>query len=273
MAASTSSTRKRTRKKKRFQTLRRVAKRVQAWALARTINGAARPTVRFERGGAAAHLTIRGSANHSLLVAARNIHLQAPFVLVPVTFIALIALVTFGVAITNAVGSPASSKPMFTAGQRYALDIAVLPFQPTSADSTCRDMAGDLASEVALRMSDSLRPNALSGDMASTVRVWSPDQVPMGNLAGAGSPGEQANRLVVERGADVVLYGTVDCTGDNITVTPGFVVAPAYIQYAPDCTAVMRWVRFPTPSANASTTWLWQRSRARLPAGRAPWPC
>jgi predicted negative regulator of RcsB-dependent stress response len=66
------------------------------------------------------------------------------------------------------------------------------------------------------------------------IKIWFPDQIPLPELASAGSYAAQAEKLSVERGADVVLYGTVECNGPRLSVVPRFAIAPAYMDNTPE---------------------------------------
>lgn len=181
------------------------------------------------------NLVVRNSANRSILVAARNIYLQAPAIVIPVLVVFAIAVIAGSIAVISSVNRSSAAAPRFSAGSPYALDLVVMPFRAASPDDpACRTLSAELPVELTTSIQQQLESGRSSKDMASNVKVWSPSQTGIQAETTEAAYSAQAKHLVANQGADIVLYATVFCNESQLTVIPQFDVAPTYLRDAPE---------------------------------------
>lgn len=189
-----------------------------------------------EAGDGDVNLVVGKSASHSVLVAARNIYLQAPAVVVPVLVVFAIAVIAGSIAVISSVNRPAASAPRFSAGSPYILDLVVMPFRVASPDNNaaCRALAEDLPAELAESIEKQLAGSRSGDGAASSVRVWSPGQIGLRAETAEAAYTAQARHLVANQGADIVLYAGVFCSESQLTVAPQFDVAATWLRDMPE---------------------------------------
>ncbi len=188
-----------------------------------------------ESGGGDVNLVVGHSANHSILVAARNIYLQAPAVVIPVLVVFAIAVIAGSLAVITSLNQSSAAEPQFSAGSPYALDMVVLPFRAAAPeDPACRTLAAELPVELTASIRKQLEGNQPGESAASNIKVWSPSQT--GIQAGTTDAAytAQAKQLIRSRGADIALYATVFCNKSQVSVITQFDIAPTYLQDAPE---------------------------------------
>ncbi len=180
------------------------------------------------------NLVVKNSANHSILVAARNIYLQAPAAVIPLAVVFAIAVIAGAIAVIQSVNLT-SAAPRFSAGSPYVLDMVVMPFRAASPnDPACRALAAELPVELAASIQRQFESNESSGGATSSVKVWSPGQTGIQAETTDAAYAAQAKHLVANQGADIVLYATVFCNDAQLTVVPRFDLAPTYLRDAPE---------------------------------------
>ncbi len=188
-----------------------------------------------EDGDGDVNLVVKNSANHSILVAARNIYLQAPAVVIPVLVVVAIAMIAGSIAVIRSVNRSSAAAPRFSAGSPYVLDLVVMPFRAASPnDPACRALAAELPVELTASIQEQLEGSESGGGATSSIKVWAPDQTGIQAETTDAAYAAQAKQLVASRGADIVLYATVFCNESQLTVIPRFDVAPTYLRDAPE---------------------------------------
>ena len=196
------------------------------------ISGQRKPTGADSDGDV--NLVVKNSANHSILVAARNIYLQAPAAVIPLAVVFAIAVIAGAIAVIQSVNLT-SAAPRFSAGSPYVLDMVVMPFRAASPnDPACRALAAELPVELAASIQRQFESNASGGGATSSVKVWSPGQTGIQAETTDAAYAAQAKHLVANQGADIVLYATVFCNDAQLTVVPRFDLAPTYLRDAPE---------------------------------------
>ena len=179
-------------------------------------------------------LVVRNSANRSILVAARNIYVQAPAIVIPVLILFAIAVIVGSAAVLSSISQSSPGAPKFSVGSPYVLDLVVMPFRAATPDDPgCRTLASELPNDLTDAIEKHLS-NSQADGVASSIKVWSPSQTGMRAEATANAYAEQAERLVGNQGADIALYATVYCDGSQLTVVPRFDIAPTYFRDAPE---------------------------------------
>ncbi|MGQ9813782.1 MAG: tetratricopeptide repeat protein, partial [Candidatus Roseilinea sp.] len=160
-------------------------------------------------------------------------YLQAPAAVIPVLVVFTIAAIVGSIAIITSVNRSSFTTPRFSAGSPYVLDLVVMPFRAESTnDPTCRTLAAELPAQLTESIQKQLAGNAT--DIRSNIKVWSPTQTDIQAGTTDIAYAAQARDLIANRGADIVLRATVQCDDSQLTVTPQFDIAPAYLQNAPE---------------------------------------
>ncbi len=181
------------------------------------------------------NLVVKNSANHSILVAARNIYLQAPAVVIPVLVVFAIAVIAGSIAVITSINRSSAAAPRFSAGSPYVLDLVVMPFRAASPnDPACRALADELPVELTASIQKQLEGNESGGGAASSVKVWAPSQSGIQAETTDAAYAAQAKHLVVGQGADIALHATLFCNDSQLTVVPQFDIAPTYLRDAPE---------------------------------------
>lgn len=179
------------------------------------------------------NLVVKNSANHSILVAARNIYLQAPAVVIPVLVVFAVAVIAGSIAVITSVNRSPAAAPRFSAGSPYILDLVVMPFRAASPnDPACRALAAELPMELTASIKRRLEGNESGGGVESSVKVWLPSQTGIQAETTDAAYAAQAKQLVASQGADIAVYATVFCNDSQLTVIPQFEVAPTYLRDA-----------------------------------------
>jgi len=196
------------------------------------ISGQRKPTGADSDGDV--NLVVKNSANHSILVAARNIYLQAPAAVIPLAVVFAIAVIAGSIAVIQSVNLT-SAAPRFSAGSPYVLDLVVMPFRAAAPnDPACRALAAELPVELTASIQRQFESNASGEGATSSVKVWSPGQTGIQAETTDAAYAAQAKHLVANQGADIVLYATVFCNDAQLTVVPRFDLAPTYLRDAPE---------------------------------------
>lgn len=200
------------------------------------------------------NLVIKGSANRSILFAAKAVHFHGATLLgfaIPATVLFLVGafaalLFYFNGRTTN--NNKPAMRPLFK-GTQYALDLAVMPFKVAAeADAACIDLAATLSNNIAEMTESKVKEQAAQEGRSPNFAVWSPEQVKAGSNRPENYPEEQAvARFATEREVDIVLYGTVSCSNGQITVDPQFYVGANYFKHAPELVGSYPFGTFSTP--------------------------
>ncbi|MCS7061804.1 MAG: tetratricopeptide repeat protein [Anaerolineae bacterium] len=186
--------------------------------------------------GGDVNLTIKGSANRSIVVAGHNIYLQAPLLITLLVAIIAFAAIVGLIATSNIPPSTSITVPRFSAGSPYVLDLVVMPFLPYPANNPdCQVLATNLPIDLAASIEQSLADNR-SQDQAllPNIKVWGPSQIKIEDQISEEEYAVQAQKLIADQGADIVLYATISCNDSQVMIAPHFNLAPSYLKDAPE---------------------------------------
>ncbi len=202
------------------------------------------------------NLVIKGSANRSILFAAKAVHFHGSTMLsVAIPATVLLMIVAFAAIIihfsnrNSAETASKSTSKAFYKGTGYALDLAVLPFKVANEnDPGCVDLANTLSANIAEMTEAKVKEQAAKEGHSPNFAVWSPDQVRAGSSRPINYPEDSAvARFATEREVDIVLYGTISCNDGQITVDPQFYVSAGYFKHAPELVGSYPFGSFSTP--------------------------
>jgi uncharacterized repeat protein (TIGR01451 family) len=194
------------------------------------------------------NLTVTGPANRSILVAAKNINLYGSALLIPIA-VGMIAVILVSSIMWSRTFRATRPAPFDDTGKDYALDFAIVPFDVIAqGNSECSQIAADMTSSIAKSMTEKIRSQISQQNLASSIRLWPP-------VAIKGIPArtsEETYRLAVEKYAaehkvDLMLYATVECDDDGVTVQPFFHVTPGYFKDEPELLGIYEFDSFITP--------------------------
>ena len=207
-------------------------------SLGRGLSGSERSA---EEGNGDVNLTVGTSANRSILVAVRSIHVQGGAVAAGLLLIAVAVFSLITTTFSNrleTVGRP-TPDPL-TKGSPYALDVAILPFAAVNTqDAVCVQFAEKLSQNLA-QLSEASLKAPTSTLMTSGIKIWQPEQIDFHTPAPSEGGQNWMAQFATDRRVDIVLFGVVNCrTNDTdgagtISVMPQFYVSPEYFKHAPE---------------------------------------
>ena len=197
------------------------------------------------------NLSVGQSANHSILVGIRSVHVHGGVIAATLLLIAVAVFILVTTTFSNQLEtvSRAPTPNPLTQGSPYALDVAVLPFAAVNnQDATCTAFADQLSQNLA-QLSESSLKAPTSTLMSSGIKIWRPEQInfrtPTPTDANQPDGQNWMARFAESRKVDIVLFGLVNCkntTADansnpdagTISVMPQFYVSPEYFKHAPE---------------------------------------
>ena len=190
------------------------------------------------------NLAVGTSANNSILVAIRSVHVHGGLVAATLLLIAVAAFTLITSTFSNrleTVGRPTPAP--LTKGSPFALDVAILPFAAVnSQDAVCVQFAEQLSQSLA-QLSEASLKSPTTTLMSSGIKIWQPAQIDFHTPAPSEEGQNWMARFAADRKVDIVLFGVVNCRSDNtgaaagtgtISVAPQFYVSPEYFKHAPE---------------------------------------
>ena len=186
--------------------------------------------VKSRRAGKSGHrvggisLRIGGSVNKSIVIAARDVVLQPGVgVGLGVTLVAglgflMIALAGLGAIQLN------NKMARFVQGDDLKLDLVILPLEPAGTNDVCAQRGEDISNQIATSVSRQLQLSELN-DVSTGILVWGPAQVERLQVAAGQSYEQAVEAFALAKQADIVLYGSVQCDAQTITVYSHFYLA------------------------------------------------
>ena len=196
-------------------------------ALSRWFDSGAAKSRRAGKGGrrlGGISLRIGGSVNKSIVIAARDVVLQPGVgVGLGMTLIAGLGLLMIALAGLGAIQLD-NKMARFEQGDDLRLDLVILPLEPANTSDLCAQRGWDISGQIATLVSRQLQWSDLK-DVSTGISVWGPDQVDRLQVAAGQSYAQAVEAFAVAKQADIVLYGSVQCDAQAITVYSHFYLA------------------------------------------------
>jgi hypothetical protein len=117
-------------------------------------------------------------------------------------------------------------------GKDYALDLAILPFATNDPESSqCAQLVAGLPARMIETTQQNIQQIKLkdSRPLNISIRLWPTDAATDIPTSALTTYETTAVRYANEHKVDLAIYGTVECSNEEITVRPHFYVAPSYI--------------------------------------------
>ena len=190
------------------------------------------------------NLVIKGSATRSFLFAVRSVHFHSGWQVGFVVLTGAIAVTAVMLAFNNRLTQMTAPKVKpLNKGSGFNLDVVILPFASTQAENAaCKQFAQNLSVSMAdmadsrLKSPATFQSQTTSSTVAATsgIVIWKPEQVDFGTPTPAQARENWMATFASTHEVDIVMYGTVDCRDNAISVSPQFYVAPGYFKHAPE---------------------------------------
>jgi tetratricopeptide (TPR) repeat protein len=179
----------------------------------RTPKRNARNSVKFEVGG---------SITRSIIFAIPSMHIEG-FDLRTIGSILVVVIVIVTVITTTT--SPKNPLPQFESGKPHIMDVVIAPLQVASnAGQTCTKFAWDYNERLA---------GVLANDKTQGTEIWSPQQVNV-TLPKGEQNDLYIQRYAIEHQADLVLYGSISCSGQSAIINPKIYANATFYAGAPE---------------------------------------
>ena len=169
-------------------------------------------------------LRIGGSVNKSIVIAARDVVLQPGVGIgLGMTLVAGVGLLMMVLAGISAIQMD-NKMARFVQGDDLKLDLVILPLEPAGTNDVCARRGRDISNQIATSVSRQLQLSELD-DVSTGILVWGPDQVDRLQVATGQSYDQAVAAFAVATEADIVLYGSVQCDAQSITIYSHFYLA------------------------------------------------
>lgn len=169
-------------------------------------------------------LRIGGSVNKSIVIAARDVVLQPGVGIgLGMTLVAGVGLLMMVLAGISAIQMD-NKLARFEQGDDLKLDLVILPLEPAGTSDVCARRGKDISNQIATSVSRQLQLSELD-DVSTGILVWGPNQVDRLQVATGQSYAQAVEAFAVATEADIVLYGSVQCDAQAITIYSHFYLA------------------------------------------------